>query len=60
MKTAILAGPVTNPKPMNPASTIYREPNPHIINIPHGAYIMINAAGDAETWRQWSKNQKET
>jgi hypothetical protein len=58
MRETTLPGRIANPKPMNPASTVYREPNPHVIHVITGAWTAINVAGDAEKWRKWNQEQR--
>lgn len=58
IREAVLAGRISNPKPMNPASQVWRDHNPNIIYINTGAWTMINASGNAEAWRDWIRRQK--
>lgn len=54
IRTVTVDGPISNPKPMNPASTVYRDHNPNLIVITGHRWQPIDVAGDAEKWRkQW-------
>lgn len=58
MREATVNGPVSSPKPMNPGSTVFREPNRNIVVIRGGAWQRANISGNAEAWRKWSVENK--